>query len=407
MRHCLAHPEHGYYMRSGAPVFGARGDFTTSPEISQMFGELVAVWVLAAHAHLAAAGALADPAAPFHVVELGPGRGALAADVLRVLGRLTRGGGGGGNSSSSSPRPTVAALHLVETSRALRRVQAEALRCEGVEEVAERGGGAALVSARVSAQGPLPGLRVYWHDDLADVPSPSPSPPLFLLAQELFDALPVHQLVWAGEGVGWRERLVEVADGGEGAAVPSPTPAPPLLLGGGTPSPAAAAAAAVPSPRNHFRMVRAATATPASIAYTVQEKALVEGASPPSPTPHPRPADGAVAEYCPAGIKLAHAIASRLSSPASGGGAALLIDYGSATSSRAWTLRGIRRHAFVDPLSDPGDVDLSADVDFAALARAAREAGADASPTVTQGEFLLRMGIGARLERLMGAAGGA
>ena len=98
---CLAHPEHGYYM--GRDPFGARGDFLTAPEVSQVFGELIGVWCISAWA------AMGQPSA-FNLVELGPGRGTLMADVLRAIGAL--------------PQMAAAAqVHLVEASPALRAVQ--------------------------------------------------------------------------------------------------------------------------------------------------------------------------------------------------------------------------------------------------------------------------------------------
>jgi SAM-dependent MidA family methyltransferase len=163
------------------------------------------------------------------------------------------------------------------------------------------------------------------------------------------------------------------------------------------------------APRYHFRMVLAPGPTPASIAYAAAERAAAArrrpGAAPVGPPPPPPVhAEGDVAEYCPAGVKLAHGMAARLGTD---GGAALIIDYGG-VGSGAWTLRGIRRHAFVPPLEAPGDVDLSADVDFAALAAAAEEDGAaHAHGPVAQGEFLGRMGLSSRLERLTAAADAA
>lgn len=138
-----------YYYATRDPL-GAAGDFTTAPEISQMFGEIVGA-------------ALADcwnragsPEAAF--AELGPGRGTLAADALRVM-RLAGFGG---------------PVHLVETSPALRTVQAER----------------------------IPGA--HWHDAIADLPKL----PLLLVANEFLDALPVRQRV------GGFERRVTVAAGG-------------------------------------------------------------------------------------------------------------------------------------------------------------------------------------------------
>ncbi|MBI3760023.1 MAG: SAM-dependent methyltransferase, partial [Deltaproteobacteria bacterium] len=150
----LGHPRHGYYMTRDP--FGVRGDFMTAPEISQLFGECLAVWCALNW------DAMRRPL-PVRVVELGPGRGTLMADVMRTLERI------------APDLARGAAIHLVETSPALRTKQEGALR----------------------------GRRVAWHDTLARVPAG----PLLLVANEFFDALPVEQFVRAGEG--WRERVVD------------------------------------------------------------------------------------------------------------------------------------------------------------------------------------------------------
>jgi NADH dehydrogenase [ubiquinone] 1 alpha subcomplex assembly factor 7 len=155
---CLSHPVHGYY-RTREPL-GARGDFVTAPEISQMFGELIGVWIAASWG---AMGAPADLA----LVELGPGRGTLMQDALRALSRAAPG-----------LRP---ALHLVETSPVLRTEQ----------------------GSRLSGAAPT------WHESIETLPHG----PSLVIANEFFDALPVRQFQRAERG--WFERLVGLsADGG-------------------------------------------------------------------------------------------------------------------------------------------------------------------------------------------------
>ncbi len=154
---CLGHPVHGYY-RTRDPL-GAAGDFVTAPEISQMFGELVGIWIAATWA---AMGAPADLA----LVELGPGRGTLMGDALRALGRAAPG--------------FTPALHLVETSPPLRAAQA----------------------ARLGAFAPT------WHDSVATLPEA----PSLVIANEFFDALPVRQFQRTGRG--WCERLVGLSPDG-------------------------------------------------------------------------------------------------------------------------------------------------------------------------------------------------
>jgi SAM-dependent MidA family methyltransferase len=156
---CLGHPVHGYY--TGRDPLGAAGDFTTAPEISQMFGELLGLWL---------AQAWMDMGAPGRVVlaEPGPGRGTLMADILRVGGAVP-------GFLAAVGRPV-----LVEISPVLRARQAEA----------------------------LAGHDPVWLDRVEDIPDGAP---LLLVANEFFDALPIRQL--ERRRARWRERMVTVADG--------------------------------------------------------------------------------------------------------------------------------------------------------------------------------------------------
>jgi len=153
----LTDPEHGYY--TTRDPFGAAGDFTTAPEISQMFGELIGAWIAQAWADQGAP-------SPFVLAELGPGRGTLMADALRAVRRVPGFLDG-------------LRLWLVETSPALRAAQA----------------------ARLGAFAPN---WAAWVEDL-------PEGPLLVIANEFFDALPIRQFRRADPG--WQERLVTVADG--------------------------------------------------------------------------------------------------------------------------------------------------------------------------------------------------
>ena len=179
-----------------------------------------------------------------------------------------------------------------------------------------------------------------WHDAFADVPAG----PAIVIANEFFDTLPIRQLVRAADG--WRERVV---------------------------------------------------------AYDAGAARLAFAAGPPAPPPHPAHdgAIGAIAEFCPEGAALARAIARRM---ATEGIAALIVDYGYATGRTGETLQAVRRHEFADPLVAPGECDLTAHVDFLAIAGAARSAGAAVHGPVPQGAFLARLGIGARANTLLRTA---
>lgn len=158
-----------FYYGTRDPL-GLAGDFVTAPEISQMFGELVGLWLADLWTRAG------KPEA--HYVELGPGRGTLAADALRAM-------------RTAGLEPEV---HLVETSPVLRQAQKER----------------------------LPGA--HWHDDPSSLPEDLP---LLIVANEFFDALPVRQLAATRDG--WRELMVDRREG-RFVRVPGP-PAPPALAG--------------------------------------------------------------------------------------------------------------------------------------------------------------------------------
>jgi NADH dehydrogenase [ubiquinone] 1 alpha subcomplex assembly factor 7 len=290
MRLCLGHPVHGYY--TTRDPFGRGGDFITAPEISQMFGELIGLWAVAVWQAMGAPPKLA-------LVELGPGRGTLMADALRA-GRIA---------------PAFAAalgVHLVETSPVLQRLQQERL--------------AGL------------GVPIAWHRDLAGVPDG----PLILIANEFFDALPVHQAVRTAAG--WHERMVGIEAG--------------RLVFALHPDPIPAFAAVLP---------RRLADAPAGAVYEWRSGEVV--------------------------AEVARRVVGN-------GGAALALDYGHRDSALGETLQAVGRHGFADPQKTPGEVDLTAHVDFAALARAAEAVGARVHGPVAQGEFLRRLGIEARATAL-------
>ncbi|SMH58427.1 class I SAM-dependent methyltransferase [Azospirillum agricola] len=302
MAEALGHPRFGYYMRQDP--FGAGGDFTTAPEISQMFGELVGLWCVDTWARLGGP-------TPFRLVELGPGRGTLMRDALRAAAMV--------------PAFTAGAtIHLVETSPTLRARQRETLGDS---------------------------VAVQWHDRLEEVPEG----PTLLIANEFFDALPIRQVQKTSHG--WFERLIDLAPEGTEEA-----------------------------PR--FRFVLEAFGSSGS-------RLVPESLRDTAP-------EGSVVEVSPASLSVAGAIGARL---AAHPGAALIVDYGYAHGPAVGdTLQALRRHAYAPALDDPGEADLTAHVDFAALAADARAAGADAFGTVDQGEWLERLGIRQRAAMLSAKA---
>ncbi|HEY6919883.1 MAG TPA: SAM-dependent methyltransferase [Tabrizicola sp.] len=268
MAECLLHPVHGYY--TTRDPFGASGDFTTAPEISQMFGELLG---------LALAQAWLDRGSPspFTLAELGPGRGTLMADILRA----TKGVPG---------FHAAARITLVEASPRLREMQ----------------------SATLSAYAPR------WLDRLEALPEA----PLFLVANEFLDALPVRQFQHGPQG--WQERLIGLRDETLTFGLSAPLPQVPDT----------------PAFRN------------------APEGALVE-------------------DNLPARLAVAE-VSTRI---ARNGGVAYWIDYGG-WRSQGDTLQALRHHAFDDPLAHPGEADLTAHVDFEPLAALAQAFAYDAQGAV-------------------------
>lgn len=287
-----------HYYATRDPL-GAAGDFITAPEISQMFGELIGAWCADLWQRAGAP--------PVAYVEMGPGRGTLATDALRVMAK-------------AGLTPPV---HFVETSPALRAVQAER----------------------------VPGA--HWHDSTRSLPQ---DVALLIIANEFFDALPIRQLVRAGDG--WRERLVACQDT---LFVPIAGPA-------------------VPD--------------------SVIPERLREAPA------------GSIIETSPAAVAIAGDCARRL---AAQGGAMLAIDYGYEGPALGETLQAVHGHAHANPFEAPGERDLTAHVDFATLAAAAQAGGAMVTPLATQRDFLGLLGIDARAaalgpraladrERLVGAS---
>ena len=289
MAEALLHPQHGYY-RTADP-FGRDGDFITAPDISQVFGELIGLWFVEMWHFL---GSPAEAG----LVELGPGRGTLMTDALRA--------------AKVAPEFLEAiSVHLVETSPVLRKTQ----------------------KSQLSDYSPT------WHDSVATLPDM----PNFIIANEFFDALPIHQFRYTDAG--WREVLVGISkDGLELMISPRETP--------------------------HVSLIDDVITRNAKI--------------------------GDVTEICPAAISLFDILASGVTE---NGGAALVIDYGSEFKEPKATLQGLHGHQAKNFLDSPGEVDISAHLDFSALKRAV-PSGVCCWGPITQREFLLSMGIEVRASRL-------
>lgn len=293
---CLFDPRDGYY--TTREPFGTKGDFTTGPEISQMFGELIAVWLYEAWRAL-------GRKMPVTVAEIGPGRGTLMKDMLRTLARL------------DSDFVDGAAFAMIETSPRLAEIQQKTL-------------------ARSAA-------TPTWHQSVETLPET----PLLIVGNELFDALPIRQFVLGEKG--WRERVVGLDDNDR-------------------------------------------------LAFFAGAGSLDAALLPPQAASAPQ---GAIVEFAPARAGLMTTIAAHI---ARHGGAGLFIDYGYFQPGVGDTLQALRRHGYQDVLASPGEADLTAHVDFSALAAAAREQGL-ATHWTTQGSFLLDIGLLERAGQLGASAG--
>lgn len=282
---CLADPEYGYYITRDP--FGVAGDFTTAPEISQLFGEMIGVYLVQSWQAQA-------PDGPIRIIEIGPGRGTLMADALRVIEKIA---------------PDLlenSTIHMVETSPKLRETQKETL---------------AKYADKIS-----------WHNSFEDVPSGF----FLLVANELFDAIPLRQFVKTD--IGFRERTVTINAEDE-------------------------------------------------LAFSVGVAGIDTDLL---PSNHKDQPSGTIFEIAPARVNVMTAIATRLIQE---GGSALVIDYGYLATGFGDTLQAIHKHEFDPPLANPGRADLTSHVDFEMLLRTAHAAGAHIHGVMHQGDFLIGLGL--------------
>ncbi|MHA1544463.1 MAG: class I SAM-dependent methyltransferase [Alphaproteobacteria bacterium] len=286
MELCLTHPELGYY--TGKDPLGRAGDFITAPETSQMFGELIGLFM--ADYWLG----LGSPK-PFHFIEMGPGRGTLMADALRAIKIIP------GMLESIH-------VHFLEVSPALMAKQKKAV------------------------------PTATWHETLDDIPYGCS----FIIANEFFDCLPVRQFIMTDSG--WAERMVGLEN--------------------------------------------------KNLAFTFSEKN--------QPSNLPMTAEiGNILEVCPQAGYWIDAIASKLMI---GGGMALIIDYGYDKSGFGDTLQAVHKHKYADVLENPGEIDLTAHVNFTDLKTRAQIAELDVFGPVSQGEFLQTIGLEHRAGQLLKGA---
>ncbi|MCZ2204103.1 class I SAM-dependent methyltransferase [Bartonella sp. A05] len=280
----LTDPQFGYYQTQ--TPFGRSGDFITAPEISQLFGEMIGIWAIASWK------AQGCPS-PFILAEIGPGRGTLMDDVLRTIQKLC------------ITTFNAAEIFLVEISQYLAVEQKKRLS---------------------SYQKQIHSINSF--DQI-------PSKPLLLIANELFDALPIHQYV-SINGT-WRERRITLDKNGDFTFIASP--------------------------------------------YKLSFSDLPAG--------NAGIPDGTIFEHAPLRNQLMQQISNHLMQTQ---GSALLIDYGATNFSFGDTLQAISKHRFSNIFTAPGEHDLTSHVNFFSLKAIALQQGCFAE-TMEQGDFLLKMGI--------------
>ncbi|TKY89453.1 hypothetical protein EX895_001984 [Sporisorium graminicola] len=391
MRTCLLDPMQGYYSSANSPttsreVLGSRGDFITSPEISQVFGELVAIFYLARWQ------AVGAPSAT-RIIELGPGKGTLLADMLRTFAAF---------------KPFIATLkriHLVETSDGLMELQLAAIK----EALAVAGKKVVSAEEEVGEDG----VVVEWFPGVDMVPV-VPEEFTILTAHEFFDALPTH-IFEKGQDGKFREVLVgikpksaitvlrpgqdlQAKEKEELGFVLSPTPTPwaQMLVQN--------------NPRfQHLQPGQRVEVSPEAWAVARRVGELVAGRPASPPTSHVAPSSTAApgsaeaeaesqleADRLDANRRLEH---TRLSHPTAGG-IGLIIDYGGDTAYGS-SFRAFRNHTLVPVFEAPGNVDLTVNVDFLHLKSALHTTDARYLGPIDQADFLVGMGLQMRTERLI------
>ena len=303
MAEAVANQTHGYY--STRDPFGLEGDFITAPEVSQIFGELLGLWCADLWAQM-------DRPKMVNLVELGPGRGTLMADAWRA-------------SQAQAGFHPAAHLHLVEVSPMLRDRQQQVL------------------------AGAKPGSGPDWHDEFSSVPPG----PILLIANELLDALPIHQ--YQRLATGWHERLVDTVSASDSIS---------------------------DAETETFRLVLATepVENPQSIPDVFAGTPI-----------------GGVIERCPAAEALVAQVAERC---VAFGGGAIFIDYGYTESAPHETLQGVRQHGRHPVFEAPGLADLCAHVDFARLCEVATASGGTVWGPIGQGDLLVSLGLHQRAARL-------
>ncbi|KAJ7472787.1 DUF185-domain-containing protein [Mycena latifolia] len=349
MQMCLSHPTHGYYMNPKNPIFGSKGDFVTSPEISSVFGELLGVWLMSQW--------MQSSKQPIRIIELGPGRGTLMQDVMRVVAQF------GGKQ--------LAGVHLVETSPALR----------------------ALQENRLSPSALKYGCTLEWHDSVDHI-SPSPEEYTMVIAHEFFDALPFHTIEKTDKG--WQEILIALAESDSAKEINAIPPEAESKEGQETGPVVSESQGAEAYPR--FRYALSPQPSAASTLLGLSSTRFRDMRV------------GARLEVSPLAFKTMRAVGELIGGeedpdnqdPPPSRGCGLIVDYG-ADHVSGQSFRAFQKHEIVDVFHAPGECDLTANVDFAYLSEAVKDLVPTHGP-ITQAAFLEAMGLQLRIDSAVSSA---
>ncbi len=288
---CLAHPEHGYYMTRDP--LGQAGDFTTAPEISQMFGEMIGAW-------LADTWMKMGSPTKINIVECGAGRGTLIADAMRAT-------------KSVEGFHNAAQIHVIEISPVLMEKQKQVLE----------------------------GYGATWHSDTESLPTDSHH---LIIGNEFLDALPVRQFVFTDTG--WLEKVVKID-----------------------------------------------TNDTLCIGEIEPDKVVIEAF--PSMLLPPK-----IGDHLEVSLEQNAFLCEVSKIVLNQGGNALFIDYGFNHSVFGDTLQALKNHTPCDVLTDPGEVDLTTHVNFGHVSNLMMGKNLTVHGPVSQADFLKRLGIEVRAEKL-------
>ena len=298
MSTALSHPEHGYY--NTRDPFGRSGDFITAPEVSQMFGELIGLWA-------AAVWRLMGGPQNIRLIELGPGRGTLMADALRAI-------------KQSIPEfCDKLCVDLVDISPVLKQCQSETL------------------------QQWKEAIDICWHDDLAAIPDG----PSIIIANEFFDALPVHQYENTQEG--WCERFVGLNENED-------------------------------------------------FCFTLGEELKNNSIIPENLR------SASIGQIFESNLESVHVVERLCDRLKFQNGACLVVDYGHVKQGLGDTVQAVKNQKYHNLFQQIGEADLTAHVDFEAMSMTAADHGCQIFGPITQKTLLERLGIVVRAEQLKGTS---